>query len=61
MLVLMLTLVLGVNGAIEINVLLPSANASIDAGLNGGTRCEHTLEHNVVSLDMREYPEGKYV
>ena len=34
-LVLMLMLMLGVNGAIETNVFLPSINVSVNAGANG--------------------------
>lgn len=34
---------LGVNGAIEIDVFLPSINANVNARLNAEARCEYTL------------------
>ena len=36
----MVTLILGINVVIEINVLLPSLNVSVSASINADGRCE---------------------
>ena len=45
MLVSVMSLMLGVNGTVQINVVLPSGNACGNIGVNTEAQCEHGLNH----------------
>ena len=49
----MLMLTLSVNGAIEINVFLSSAQASVNTRVAAQIRCEHTLNVKSVSFEFK--------
>ena len=53
MLVLMMMLTLSVNGAIEINVFLSSAQASVNTRVAAQIRCEYTLNVKSVSFEFK--------
>ena len=51
---LALMLMLGVNDAIEINVFLPSVNASVNVRVNADGRCEYTLTQKRSKYNSRK-------
>ena len=50
--VLMLTLTIGVNGAIEINGFLPCVNTSINTGVNADAWRQHSFKYNISPSDL---------